>query len=720
MSTHKHIDLVCVVVLVCTLALTLLFINGESFGLQPVLGGDAAGSTDSAYFTKNDRDGSWSAAGATSITLSGGSASVSGGGAYVYNGDVVIAQAGRYVLSGTLTDGSVIVSADSGAKVWIMLNGAEIHCEDDACLRIEQADKVFLTLAEGTDNSLTSGAEYAEAALADNTGGAIFSHDDLTINGSGSLRVTAAYKHGIDVNDELVITGGTITVDAPQDGIHVNDGLFIEEAALTVRAGDEGLNLQGPEALLYIASGTIDIESGGAGIKSASALLLEGGDVSIRSDADGIHSGGSAAITGGTLTISAGDDGIHADDHIGISGGSISIPACYEGLEALTIEVSGGDIEIYPTDDGLNANGGSGGFGMFFRRDSEETAQQDSETWIRISGGSITIVNPTARDADGLDSNGSIYISGGVIRVSLTSSGSNDAIDYGSESGGICQITGGELVACGSSMMAEGFSDSSTQCAVLYNLGYNAEAGTTVSVRDSRGREILSYTVPCAFSSVSLSSPEMKLGETYTIVVGETETELSFDSVAMTSGSTGGFGGMGGFGQMRQRGTGDGGERPAGTGGRGGRGSQSGSADGTMPTPPDFGGEMPDFASMSPPPGFDGEMPDFSSMPSPPDFDGEMPDFSSMPSPPDFDGTRPDFSGETPDASAMPQGMGGGMRRSGMPDPAQSEAEEAAELALEEAEPAGPQPVSAETWGLLGACAAALILGILIALKYRP
>ena len=113
----------------------------------------------------------------------------------------------------------------------------DIRCSDDACLRVDQADKVFLTLAEGSVNSMASGESYSDAALADNTGGAIYAHDDLTINGSGSLSVTAAYKHGIDANDELVITGGTLTVDAVGDGLHVRDNLRICDASITLTAG---------------------------------------------------------------------------------------------------------------------------------------------------------------------------------------------------------------------------------------------------------------------------------------------------------------------------------------------------------------------------------------------------------------------------------------------------------------------------------------------------
>ena len=712
MSTHKQIDLICVAVLVFTLLVTVLFMNGQKLGLTPMVDGDAESSSDSAYFTKNDRDSDWDSAGATRITLSGERANVAGGGAYVLDGSVVIAQAGRYILSGTLTDGSVIVSADSTSKVWLLLDGADISRSDDACLRVEQADKVFLTLAAGTENSMTSGAEYSETALNDNTGGAIFSRDDLTINGSGSLTVTAAYKHGIDVNDELVITGGKITVDAPQDAIHANDGFCLEQAALTLHAGDEGVNVQGPESHLYIASGIVDIESGGAALKCASDMYIEGGSFTLDSQADGLHSGGSVTVTGGSLELRAGDDGIHADSAVTISGGSILISKCYEGIEALTIDVSGGEIELYPTDDGLNANGGfsfAPGPGMFMQRVSGTDETANSDTWIHISGGSLTVVNANARDADGLDSNGDILISGGTIRVSLNASGSNDAIDYGSESGGSCIVTGGELVACGSSAMAEGFSDSSTQCAVLYNLGYSAEAGSTVTVKDAAGRELLSYTVPCAFSSVSLSSPDMKLGETYTVTVGDKEQEITLDSVSTIVGSTsGGMGGMGGWGRgQRQRDSADGsespenGERPA----MGGWGAQPGIMNGEP------GGTGENENAMPAPPESNGEMPDFTAMPAPRDS-GSMP--------PDMNGMRPGMNGETPDPSQMPQGMGGGhMRRDEMPDAMQNAAEEAAELAIEEPVPTGPQPVSASTWQLLAACAAALLLGILIAVKYR-
>ena len=241
MSTHNTLDKICVAIVICSLVLTVLFMNGEALGITKIVDEDAEQNSDSAYFTTNDQNGSWDTTGAAVITLTGDGASISGNGAYAYDGDVVIAEAGRYVFSGSLTDGSIIVDAHDSSKVWILLDGVEINCSDDACIQVDQADKVFLTLAEGSQNKLTSGSVYSDTALSDGTDGAIFAHDDLTINGSGSLTVTAQYSHGISANDDLVITGGTITISAVDDAIHVNDSIRIKDAAITVTAGDDGL-----------------------------------------------------------------------------------------------------------------------------------------------------------------------------------------------------------------------------------------------------------------------------------------------------------------------------------------------------------------------------------------------------------------------------------------------------------------------------------------------
>ena len=596
MSTHNTLDKICVAIVICSLVLTVLFMNGEALGITKIVDEDAEQNSDSAYFTTNDQNGSWDTTGAAAITLTGDGASISGNGAYVYDGNVVIAEAGRYVLSGSLEDGSIIVDAHDSSKVWILLDGVEINCSDDACIQVDQADKVFLTLAEGSENTLISGSAYSDTALSDGTDGAIFAHDDLTINGSGSLTVTAQYSHGISANDDLVITGGTITISAADDAIHVNDSIRIKDAAITVTAGDDGLltTNEVENGYLYIESGTLDITASG----------------------DGIHTTGDVTVAGGETNISAGDDGIHSDASVFVQSGTILISDCYEGIEALIIDVSGGDVSINCEDDGFNANGGSsdmfGGGGQMGGGQNDgtfghggmhgsgtdegttgemptppdrsgesmsgwmptgqetETASgsgqssadtEDVETYISISGGNIRIVNEVGQDADGLDSNGDIKISGGTIYISLLGTGSNCAVDYASESGGVAEITGGTIIACGASSMAESFDSTSTQASILYNTSSVVEAGTTLTVTDADGSVLLPWEVPCSFSSALISCPEMKIGGTYTVSAGETSEEITLESVSTTYGDA--QGGMPG-GDMGHSGMPGGGMRPDG------------------------------------------------------------------------------------------------------------------------------------------------------------
>lgn len=554
MSTHKNLDRICVAIVAGSLVLTALFMNGESLGITKIVDEDAEQNSDSVYFTANDQNGSWDATGATVITLTGDGASISGSGAYTVDGNVVISNAGYYEVSGTLTDGYISVDAYDSSKVFILLGGVEINCSDDACIRVDQADKVFLTLAEGSQNSITSGSSYNETALNDGTDGAIFAHDDLTINGSGSLAVTAQYMHGIAANDDLVITGGTITVTAAADAIHANDSLRIKEASITVDAGDDGLvtSNEVENGYFYLESGTLDITAAD----------------------DAIHTTGDITMVGGDVTINTGDDGIHSDAGVNISGGTILAKECYEGIEALTIDVSGGDVTIYPQDDGFNANGGSGdmfggemgggpGGGQMpsdtsTGQDGTQTSTDaaDSETYIKISGGTIKIINETGNDADGLDSNGDILISGGTIYVSLVGTGSNSAVDYASESGGVAEISGGTIIACGASAMAEAFDTSSTQASILYNTSTTAEAGTTLAIEDADGKVLLSWDVPCSFSSALVSCPDMEVGGTYTVVIGENSEEITLSEVSASYGDAQSsmYGGSMNWGGMKNRG----------------------------------------------------------------------------------------------------------------------------------------------------------------------
>lgn len=548
MSTGKHFSALCALVLALALAVTVLFMNGEALGIRVIRDEDSETNEDSGYFTSNDQNTAWTAA--TAITLSGDTATVSGSGAYANGGSVTIASAGYYDVTGTLTDGSLTVDAGKNAKVFLRLNGVTITCSDDAAIRVDQADKVFLTLAEGTENTVTSGENYSEAALADKTDGAIFAHDDLTINGSGALTVTAAYKHGIAANDSLRITGGKITVTAPADTVHVNDSLH---------------------------------------------------------------------ITGAAITLSAGDDAIHSDTSVAILGGSITVNTCCEGIEAPEILVEDGAVTVTSTDDGINACG-------------TETSDGSLPS-VTINGGTVTLLNPSGRDADGIDSNGNIDINGGLVYISLVGDGGNCALDYGSENGGACRINDGTVVACGGSTMLETMSENSAQPSILY-AGTTQAAGTEITLQDSSGETLLTYAAPNSFSAVLVSCPEMTTGNTYTLTLGTTSQEITLTQVATTYGVSGGMEGDrggkmgGGMGNM---------------GGMGGQGGMNGSPGGSTPTSGTADSATDDTAL----PGDSGTPP-------------TKPDGGSDPRPSGEAPTRPDGEDGTTDRPTPPDGDTGG------------------------------------------------------------
>ena len=576
MSTHRHIDIICVAILSVTLIITVLFMNGEALGIEKIVDEDAETYTGTAHFTANDEKTDMYTTSATKIKLSGTEASVSGPGAYALDGSVVIKNAGTYSVSGTLTDGSITVDAYASSKVFILLDGADVTNLTGPAFYVREADKVFLTLAEGTENVLTDGEAYSDEAVKGGADGAIFSHDDLTINGSGSLTVNGSFMHGISVNDDLVITGGTINVTAPADGLRANDSLRLKNASVTVTAGDDGLVANAEGAYFYALSGTYSVNAAG----------------------DAVHAAGDVTIDGGSFSILSGDDGIHSD------------------------------------------------------------------TAITVNGGTLTIINETATDADGLDSDGDIFIRGGSTRISLRGTGTNTGI----ECAGVAEISGGDIIACGSYAVAEGFSSASLQGSILHTIKTGAEAGSEVLLADSGGNTLLDWTLPLGCSSVNMSCPDLVVGETYTVVIGDNIEEITLEETAASYGDAASsmFGGnMIAGGGMQSRG--------GGPGGRGGHSGSSDSSDASGTEAP----EMSDMSSMTPP---------------------DMGDMSGM-TPPDMG----DMSG-----SEMPGGMGG---------PEAEQQTESASTASASEETA--VTYTAETYLTLGAAAVVLILGLIIAIGYR-
>ena len=446
-------------------------------------------------FTKRDLAGTYDESEAVKITLSGKTAACNSSNVQIEDGVVTIKAAGVYVLSGTFTDGTIVVDAGDDDKVQLVLDGVSITAADYAAIYAKNADKVFVTLAEGAGNSLTVSGDYVQTDD-NNVDAVIFAKCDLTLNGTGSLTVKDNTGHGIVSKDDLVVTGGTYTIYSQNHCLNGKDSV-------------------------RIADGTFNLSC----------------------DEDGIHAGnddqqdGYVYIEGGDINISVGDDAIHAEGLLIITGGDIDVSKSCEGVEGDKILVTGGDIDVISSDDGFNAAGGSSGsgdnhdgFGGGPGMDGVDM-DADSDAYILITGGTINI----NADGDGIDSNGCIGITGGSVYVLGSSDNGNGAMDYG-----ICAaITGGEIVAVGGSGMAQGFGDESTQCSALVNFDEWVDAGETITLTDSDGKEVLSYRVDKKFNSVVISTSDMKQGETYTLTVGDQSSTFTLDDITYSEGSGG-------------------------------------------------------------------------------------------------------------------------------------------------------------------------------------
>lgn len=300
-------------------------------------------STIDTEFTDREKSGSYKASEAVKITLNKTTATVSGSGAKADGSTITITEEGVYIVSGTLEDGQIIVDASDSDKVQIVLDGVNINCETNAAIYVREADKVFITLAENSSNTLGGGNEYTQ--IDDNTvDGVIFSKSDLVCNGTGSLTIEADYKHGIVSKDDLVITGGTYKINAADNGITAKDQLKILDGSFDIDAANSAGK----------AKNTDDTELGN--------IYIAGGVFTVKAEQDGFHATGSIVVDDGTITVNSGDDGFHAELDTVIHGGTIFVEKSYEGLEGKRVVVNGGDITVNASNDGVNAaNSGDDG-----------------------------------------------------------------------------------------------------------------------------------------------------------------------------------------------------------------------------------------------------------------------------------------------------------------------------------------------------------------------
>lgn len=554
---------------------------------------------DADMFTDRDYDTDYDENGSVSIRLNGSTAEASSDSVRISGGTITITEEAAYIISGTLDDGMIIVDAPDTAKLQLVLDGADINSETSAPLYILEADKVFVTLAAGSENTLSNGGSFT-AIDENNIDSVIFSKQDLTLNGAGSLTVTSPAGHGIVSKDDLVITSGTYVITSASHALDANDSVRITgQASITADAGKDGIHAENNDdaslGFVYVSGGTLDIEAEGDGVsagaymqiengtfqisagggsingtkessdswggfmggrgpgqsgqpgmqeettdtsddsstsmkglKSTGDMRISNGSFTIDSADDSVHSNASVTVNGGTFEIASGDDAFHADETLTITAGTVNITECYEGLEALQVDVQGGEITLVASDDGLNAAGGTDSSGTEGGRDAmfggggpggmggglgEASSSNGS---ITISGGTLYI----NASGDGIDANGSLTISGGYTVVAGPTQGDTATLDYDTSA----VITGGTFIGTGASGMAQTFSDSE-QGVIAVSAG-NQDAGTEITVVDKNGNTVISCTPELSFNVIIISSPDIVSGETYTITAGTVSGEI--------------------------------------------------------------------------------------------------------------------------------------------------------------------------------------------------
>lgn len=489
-----------------------------------------------------------------------------------------ITQAGVYRLSGQVANGSIRISLSTEGTVWLLLDGVSVHNENGAALTSTGCKKLILTLAEGSENTFTQGAD---TPTGDDDGAAIYVRDDLTINGSGSLTVESACLDGINCRDSLRIVDGQITVNAMDDGIVGKDEVSIGGGSIAITAmegdGIKSTNSEdGERGFVAITDGSVSITTGGGsasvmsapndweragqsaasassqkGVKAETYIDISGGSLTVDSADDALHSV-AVSISGGALALSTGDDGIHADDMLAVSGGQIAITRSYEGMEAANITISGGEINVTATDDGINGAGGdsgaaaeNGGWGDAMGRFGRDMFSSSSGT-LSITGGRIFV----SASGDGVDVNGSLSMSGGELYVRGSENSGNGALDYD----GSFTLSGGTLVAVGASGMAQGVSEPAIP-GVVASVAGSGE----LEVLDASNAVIVHFDAQGSYSHAVVYSQQFTEGGTYTLITGdvsqvvEMSTQASQSSFGGHGGRPGGFGGgnggkPGGFG----------------------------------------------------------------------------------------------------------------------------------------------------------------------------
>ncbi len=445
----------------------------------------------------------------------------------VYNA----AEGGSLTINGNYKDGLKCKDGFSIAGGTLEINSA-----DDGI-----TGKDFVTVLSGKITINSSGDSIKSTHDTDEKRGYV------TIDG-GEITINSA-KDGIQAETVLTVNGGKIDIisggDEADKDISANRGFldFDNRGGNKIRPNGNGSMMFPNDDTMTTAttSAQTDADSTDSsdsmkGLKAGKSIVIAGGEINVKAADDSVHANGDVTVKSGTLALSSCDDGIHADETLLISGGKITVTKSYEALEGKNIEISGGEINVKATDDGLNAAGGDNGSALGFNANTEDY-------YISISGGNITV----NAGGDGLDSNGTIALSGGFVVVYGPTDSGNGAIDYEKS----FAVSGGEMIALGSSGMAQAPGTLSQPCLSIYA---DVSEDSKIEVRDSSGSVVMSTTTPKKCSSLIFTSDKFKEGESYSIYANDTLLSTVTAEIGITGGgasANGGFGGHGGMGGQR-------------------------------------------------------------------------------------------------------------------------------------------------------------------------
>lgn len=318
----------------------------------------------------------------------------------VSDGETInITEEGVYVISGAAENCTIRIETEDNAKVQLVLDGVTITNDDFPAIYVVNADKCFITTTDSENSLSVTGTFTSDGDT--NTDAVVFSKDDLVFNGVGTLEIYSAYGNGISGKDDVKFTGGTYNISSYADAIEANDSIAVCGGTFNITTNKDGFH----------------------------------------SENDDDNSVGWIYIAEGTFNITAGSDGIQGTTIVQIDGGTFNISAP-EGIESTYVQINGGTIYIESNDDGING--------------SRKSSYYD--VVVEFNGGYTTIVMSSG-DVDGVDSNGSIYVNGGTVDVTISEQGMAEAFDFDQTAeinGGTVIVNGEERTTITSSMMGGG------------------------------------------------------------------------------------------------------------------------------------------------------------------------------------------------------------------------------------------------------------------------